>query len=100
MNMSVLTSTSTLAEIKAAYADNASYLEDGSATKARTYITACRMLLMRLPKRVSKGRSQGEEVELNTEILQTQIADAQRFLAQVAIVGAPPKIYSIENFRD
>jgi hypothetical protein len=46
--MATLDSTSTLSEILAAYADNASYAEDGSATKARSFITACRLLLINL----------------------------------------------------
>jgi hypothetical protein len=99
--MSSLNATSTLAEIKAAYADNASYFEDGSPAKARAFVTACRLLLLKLPKRVaSGGRGQGEEVELDVRVIQDQIADAQRFLTQSGIAAGPPKVYSFENFRD
>ena len=98
--MSDLSSASTLAEIKAAYANNASYLEDNSPAKARAFITACRMLLMRLPKRISKGGSQGEEVELDPRLLAEQIGEAQRFLTEHNVASAPTKCFSIENFRD
>lgn len=38
---STLSSTSTYAEVKAAYRDNASYREDSSRTKALAFVTAC-----------------------------------------------------------
>ena len=99
--MSSLSSTSTLAEVKAAYADNASYLEDGSAAKARAFITACRLLLLMLPKRAVKGgRTSGEEIELDPSQLAGQIAEAQRFLTECNLSAAPPKVFSCENFRD
>ena len=99
--MSSLTSASTLAEIRAAYADNASYLEVGSAVKARTFITACRLLLLSLPKRAMKGgRSSGEEIELEPRLLAEQIGEAKRFLSEANLAAATPKVFSIENFRD
>jgi hypothetical protein len=48
--MSTLNSASTLAEIEAAYADNASYAEDNSVAKCRAFITACRLLVLKYPK--------------------------------------------------
>ena len=98
--MSSLSSTSTLAEINAAYADNASYLEDNSPAKARAFVTACRLLVLKLPKRTSKGgRGQGEEVELDPRLLAEQITEAKRFLTAAGIASAPSKCYSIEDFR-
>ena len=47
--MSTLTSASTLAQVQAAYADNASYVEDNSVAKCRAFITACTILLLKLP---------------------------------------------------
>lgn len=98
--MSDLSSANNIGEIKAAYANNASYVEDGSPAKARKFITACRMLIMRLPKRVSVGGGQGEEVELEVRTLQDQIGDAQRFLTTANVAAAPTRCYSIEHFRD
>jgi hypothetical protein len=96
-----LNSASTLLEVKASYSDNASYHEDGSAAKARTFITACRLLLLMLPKRVSAGgRSQGEEVEFDARLLQDQIVEAKRFLTEFNVADAPRRGFSIEFFRD
>lgn len=98
--MSTLNSASTFEQIQAAYADNASYQEDGSAAKARAFITACRLLLLKLPKRVSKGgKSQGEEIELDPRLLAEQIGEAKRYLSEANIATAPPRCYSLENFR-
>lgn len=79
--MSTLSSTSTTAEIKAAYDDNASYEEDGSATKARAFITACRLLLRRLPVQVGRSGRGSEEVRLDPDLLRRQLEDAQVWLA-------------------
>src|SRR5262245_57513999 len=65
--MSTLSSSSTLEQVKAAYIDNASYAEDNSAAKARTFVTACRILLLKLPKRAAHGR--GNEIELDTSLI-------------------------------
>lgn len=74
----MLDSSSTLDQIKDAYADNASYAEDGSATKAKAFITACRLLLLKLPNVASKG---GESLEFDRSLLRDQIEDASRFVA-------------------
>jgi hypothetical protein len=96
-----LNALSTLDEINAAYAENASYLEDGSPDKARQFITACRLLILMLPRRATKGgRNQGEEIELQPQLLKDQIDEARRFLTQVAITYGPTTVFSIENFRE
>lgn len=77
--MSALDSTSTIAEAKAAYFDNASYEEDASAAKARAFVTACRFLLLMLPKR-SKHGSAGE-VELDPVQIRQQLVAAQSWTA-------------------
>lgn len=79
--MSTLTSTSTLAEVKAAYDDNASYEEDSSVTKARSFITACRFLIRRLPQRAKHGgTSGGEEIEIDMTTLEKQLSEAQKWI--------------------
>ena len=47
--MSALTSASTLTDVQNAYVDNASYAEDASIAKAKAFVTACRILLLKLP---------------------------------------------------
>ena len=80
--MSSLSSSSTLAQVYAAYADNASFEEDASVSKCRAFITACRLLLS--PK-FSPARSRGAgrdagEVEFDYEAVKSQLQDAQAWL--------------------
>jgi hypothetical protein len=101
--VATLNSASTVAEIKASYADNASYHEDGSVPKAKAFITACRLLLLKLPKRVNTGGSQGEEVELDPVRLSDQIKEARAFIGEASCAGesgAQSRVFSIEHFRD
>ena len=94
--MSTLDSSSTLAEIKAAYADNASYQEDASVSKARAFATACRLLLMKLPKRMAQGA--GEEIELDLGLIRQELNTATGWLSANSTSGAIKHV-SFENFR-
>ncbi|HEX8911075.1 MAG TPA: hypothetical protein VF796_01865 [Humisphaera sp.] len=76
--MAALNSTSTLAEIEAAYMDNASYAEDGSAAKARAFVTACRLLILKTPKMTGTREAQ---LTLSPELLAGQIDEANAWLA-------------------
>lgn len=82
--MATLSSTSTLAEVLAAYDDNASYEEDGSAAKAKAFVTACRLLLMKIPKR---SEWQGVAV---TEYDPEQIRQAMEAARVYALANAAP----------
>jgi hypothetical protein len=95
-HMSTLSSSSTLTQIKNAYLDNASYAEDASVTKARAFITACRILLLRLPKRAAHGR--GNEVEMDPRLIAEEMRSAQRWL--VSSSDNAIKHLSLEEFRD
>lgn len=53
--MTSLSSTSTLAEIKAAYKDNADYDIIGDVTKCGVFVQACRMLLLDMADQVQRG---------------------------------------------
>lgn len=75
--MSTLTSSSTLAQIEAAYADNASYAEDDSLAKAKLFETACRLLIFKLPRSAGHGDAQ---VTLND--LRDELRDVQSWIAQ------------------
>ena len=50
-----LSSSSTLAEVQAAYDDNANYDVEGSVTQCGTFIHASRILLRRLADQVQRG---------------------------------------------
>ena len=55
--MSTLTSSPVHAEVEAAYVDDASYAEDGSVSKAKAFVTGCRILLRRLPAERARARA-------------------------------------------
>lgn len=73
-----LDSTSTLDEIEAAYADNASYQETGDVTKAKAFVTACRLLLLKLPKLISQG---GNQIALSPDLIRKEMTQAQLFVS-------------------
>jgi len=103
-----LSSTSTLAQVQAAYDDNASYEEDGDAAKARAFITACRLLIRRLARSVEKSSgSIRQRVELELAQIREQQAAAQAWLAvhggaktpDGTTAGAGARYFSFEDFR-
>lgn len=96
--MSSLTSTSTVDEIIASYTDNASYQEDASPAKARAFVTACRILLIKLPSKTVHGR--GGSIEIDLSVVQDQLAAAQRWLATNLTSGPDVLHPSLGNFRD
>ena len=80
--MSSLSSSSTLAQVKAAYADNASYDEDGSVSKAKAFVTACRILLLKMP---SVAEQLGHaRVEQEMSEIRRQLEAAQSYVATAA----------------
>lgn len=79
--MSTLTSASTLAQVRAAYMDGASYAEDASPSKCKAFITACRFLLLMMPKRASHGGRQGEEIEIDPSVIQEEKEAAENWLS-------------------
>jgi hypothetical protein len=100
--MSTLNSASSLAEIKAAYFDNASYSEDADVAKARAFITACRCLLMKIPRRVARGGPASEEIEMEPRLLMDQIAEAKKWLTDNAPSSASDgavRFSDFSNFR-
>ena len=82
-----LSSTSTDAEVKAAYDDNADYDINESASQAGQFIVACRILIRRLPKSGKRGQS---EFELTPGELRKSIDAAKQWLAangRTAVIG-------------
>ena len=75
--MSTLSSSSTLAQIEAAYADNASYAEDNSVAKARAFVTACRLLVLKYPK--STGTPQAQ-LRTAIDLIQGEKAAAEKWI--------------------
>ena len=96
--MSTLSASSTLREIKASYLDNASYQEDESVPKAKAFITACRMLLLQLPKRANLANR--NEIEIDTKLLPEQIEEAKAWIATNDVAAGAVKHSSFEAFRN
>ena len=95
--MSTFTSASTYAQVTAAYDDNASYEEDASVAKAKSFITACRFILRRVPTRSGKGA--GGETEFDQTIVRDEMDKARRWLGgQTSAGGGGGAIYG--DFRD
>lgn len=99
--MATLSSASTLAEIKAAYADNASYEEDASPAKARIFVTACRLLILNLP---AMAVHSGESVTLNPALIAAEMKQARTWLATsaeaLADSGGAVRHCDFGSFRD
>ena len=74
---STLTGSSTLSQIETAYGDNGSYVEDDSVAKCRAFITACRLLLVKLPTVSVKGAN---SISFRVESLQRELERAQAWL--------------------
>ena len=70
---STLSSSSTDAEVWAAYDDNASYEEDVSRTKALAFITACRILARRLPISATRDSQTVTRESLQSEADQARV---------------------------
>lgn len=78
--MSTLNSASTDAEVWASYDDNASYEEDASTAKAKAFITACRILLRRTPKRQRTG-SDNAEIEFDPTRITKEMEEARQWVS-------------------
>lgn len=94
--MATLTQDSTFAEIRNEYATTASYHEDNSVAKARRFVTACRLLLLRLPKSSGHGASRAD---MNPDMIERQLLDAERFVVGASGTNSGVKHLSFRSFR-
>lgn len=94
--MSSLNSTSSIAEVLAAYADNASYEEDGSVAKAKAFVTACRIMLS-WPKRERLGTGgSASEYEIDPIQLRQEIKSAQQYIAANRTDDPSPAVLDVD----
>lgn len=97
-----LSSSSTLEEVKGAYLDSASYAADADAAKARVFMTACAMLLLLLPSRVSQGGA--GDVTFDKDSIREQMKLAEGWIASHpgAAVGSggESRYFDVRNFRE
>lgn len=97
--MSTLSSTSTLAEVQAAYDDNASWQEDSSVAKAKAFATACRMLLRRLATEQAVGQ---ERIRLDENLrqLRAELSHVTDWISVNATSSSPAvTLLSFEELR-
>jgi len=96
--MAALSSSSTDAEVWAAYDDNPSYEEAWTRVKALAFLTACRVLRRRLPLSASRGPQ-----SVTRESLDAEISAAKAWLdAHPATTGSGRgrvRYLSMENYR-
>lgn len=70
-------SSSTLAQVEAAYDDNADYRDSSDISKAREFAKACRILVRRYLSGVSND---GTSVNRNVELIKDQLANVETWL--------------------
>jgi len=95
--MAAVDSSSTNAQVFAAYDDNASYEEDGSVTKAKAFMTAIRIILRRRPQMTLK-----EQMQISFETLQKELQHAREWLAANPGTSGrrDTRFGNLSNFRD
>ena len=95
--MTAITSSSTPAEVWAAFVDNASYDETDDRTKAKTFRTVLRVLIGKY-RTMSAGR---DGQTLSMESLQQMLADVNAWIHANPDPAAPgrTRYFAMENFR-
>ena len=95
-----LTSSSTLAQIRAEYKDNADYESAGSATKANAFVVACRFLLIEIPAVSEHAKSARVEYEMT--LIQNELNRALKWLATNPAASDSGGVFfsSFEGFRN
>ena len=98
--MATIDSTSTDADITAAYMGNCGYREDDSATMAAAFVTACMAMMARGITRFQHGE---EALHFSPEDLRELVKDAQSFIRSkggVTAGGSGVVRVSLQRFRD
>jgi hypothetical protein len=85
------------------YLENADYSTDESTTKAKTFIVACRKLLILLPREVSHSNNAGvESTGMDPVRIENQLKEAESFLASASEIdtgGYGETLCDLRNFR-
>jgi hypothetical protein len=99
--MASVTSQSSRGDVLNAMVDNASYDEDNSLPKAKAFVTACKVWLVRWA--FDKSRQAHSEISMPTDLVQKQLEAAQAWVASQPAAAAATSgnvLYaSVENFR-
>lgn len=95
--MSTLSSASSLTAITNAVMDNMSFEEDGSLAKARAFVTAANLWLL---KNAGSSSRDGNSLTLNVAQIQAMVEQARAYVAQSAAAGGGVKHFTTsEGFR-
>lgn len=96
-----INSSSTLADVRAAFIDNATYAADDSPAKCREFIAACHALLITVPNRSSRGGTEGDVIEFDMALVERRLKEAEAWLQTAgACDGDRVRYVSFEGFRD
>jgi hypothetical protein len=96
-----ISSSSTLADVRAQYEDNCDYQDSASVTKARLFANACRFLILRLPQTVTHGNQAGTEtIGMDLLRIENQLADAQAFIMANATSTEGGRVFTFKDFRE
>ena len=94
--MSDLNANSTLDEIQSAYIYGASYEEDSSVEKCRTFMSACRIILFKFPSSKTSG---GESVSFDRRMIPEQLESARRWINSRTNQSNRVRFFSLKEFR-
>lgn len=90
----MLTSSSSIDEIVAAYTDNSLYDVDNSLPQARLFIQACRILLMRRPASIN---TDGVSTRFNSAAIMADLKRAETFVSAKSGRQGRVRIADISN---
>jgi hypothetical protein len=76
-----ITSSSTFADIQAQFIDNSAYDVNASVVECRLFIHACRVYLLKTPKRQRHGGASGDETEMDPTLVKSMLDKAEAWLA-------------------
>lgn len=71
----------TLNSLLTDYETYAGYQESGSVSDAKSFITVCRKLLVKIPRAAQTGGTGGERIEIDTALIKSQLDAANQWLS-------------------
>lgn len=95
-SMATLDSSSTTAEISAAYLDNCGYYEDEDAAMARRFVTACEAMLSRGVTAIEQA---GQRMQFSTGSLESALGRAKEFISGSSGATGGAQFSSFVDFR-
>ena len=94
--MADLTAGSTIEEIENAYLYGATYEEDSSSEKCRSFMSACRIILLKFPNSKTSG---GESVAFDRRLVAEQLEAARRWINSRTNQTNRVRFFSLEDYR-